>query len=1016
MAMRFGLSVAALAALFSAVCGAEAQTVAPAPPTELGIENPVDQPISVQAETITPAPELLDEAPETAVSIEHVDMIIEGALTSVRSRETASGVPLFNLTDIAAPLRSRTELHDTLLGYHRFQDGALMSINMADGKVRSNKQVLGKLPDFEPRATADPWIGINAVTVMTGTHASKDEKGRIVLKLDDRLKPQFGLELWVNGAPVDTFGNEPRTIGPVLLVPLEPVVAELGHELSVANGTVTVRRQQDQAAIHLELATGLISVNTTPRGVTPDMQLAERHTLLLPFGAIESLTGTHVKLVPGTNRVEVTLDNRLDSTALPGANVSDEARQTPFTMESLTYELSDRGPLRLEGQAHWSNYNLRGQLETAGGVDTLAPTQPAWASVDINALQGWAATIGDYNSSFRETSGVGTNRIRGASWRKQRSNGDLLAIAAGLPVTGASIESETVAVPTFGGFAAGARLIAEDQTQDIGVSGAISDDGNRASVVVNGQKSFRFNNPEKGLQSAYVAADIGAFSGDASGADVRARASASYAINRQAGLSATANYDGAKFAAGAQNPNFAGVFDQRVGARTNVSVGANWRADRPWGAFNRVSFATRAAVRHTGGENAETDTSISVSANTQIGESGPMVSAIVQTNTTDASEASGQATTVRLRGVQRFKWGSVTASYQNTSSDTADGTQQFVATAQANPIRRQLNEKGATVQVAPNAVVNWDGEKTRFNAGASAFIDAGQTFGSKLGLQGRVSAFSDFSAEDENAASTRFLGALEARYRINSNTQVTAIYTDDFQGRRDLSIGLRGALQFNPPRQRRLPDEGKGILNGRVFLDRNRDGIRQDNEPGVPGVRVTLIGTRLGLNTAREGYFTIQNIKQGLYTVTVGKQSLPLGYMVSESAQPRVTIGAGRRTDVEIPLILSGQVRGTIFIDANANGAVDPGENRLEGQWVNLISDETGETQTIHSASFGQYGFENVGPGTYTLKTTVSGRPVVQQIEIDGKNPFVIAPIPIPPDLADKGGGIDLAAGVLGEP
>lgn len=91
-------------------------------------------------------------------------------------------------------------------------------------------------------------------------------------------------------------------------------------------------------------------------------------------------------------------------------------------------------------------------------------------------------------------------------------------------------------------------------------------------------------------------------------------------------------------------------------------------------------------------------------------------------------------------------------------------------------------------------------------------------------------------------------------------------------------------------------------------------------------------------------------------------------------------------------------------------------KKRMEGQWVKLISEDTGETRTIHSASFGQYGFENVAPGAYILQTTVSGQPVRKEIQVDGKNPFVIAPIPVPPDLADSGGGIDLASGVMGEP
>ncbi len=1013
MRLRFGSSAAAIAVLFSAFMGAEADVSVQNPVPETGIESTKDGALVV-IETAEPV--ILDQAPETAVSIEHVDMIIEGQLISVRSRVADGSGREYNLTDIAEALRSRTELQETLLGYHRAQDGVLMSLNMSDGKVRSNRVVLGKLPDFEPRESADPWVNLNAVTVMSGTHAKEDEQGRIELTLDDRLKPQFGLEIWVNGAPIDTFNNEARTIGPVLLVPLEPIAEALGHELTISGGTVTVRRQQDQAAIKLELATGLISVNTTPRGVTPDMELAERDTLLLPFGAVESLTGTHIKLVPGTNRVEISLDTRLDSTALPGANVAEEARSTPFTMESLTYEVSDRGPLRLEGRAHVSTYNLSGRIETAGGLQNLAAQQPAWASVDVTSLEGWAGTIGDYGSSFRELSGVGGNRIRGASWRKQRPSGAIIAIAAGVPLTGSEIESDAVAVPKFGGFVAGGRLISEDQKQDIGIAASLSDDGESGAVVVNGQKSFYFDNRETGLQSAYVAADVGAFTGAASGADVRARGSASYAINEQTGLNASASYEGAKFSAGAERANFGGVFDQRVGARTNLSAGINWRADQPWGAFNRVSFASRASVRHQGGDEASSDTSFSVAANSQIGETGPNVSAVVQTTRTDQSGVSSDSSSFRVRGMQRFDWGSVTASYQGTSSNAAENTQQFVATAQANPVRKRLNDKDAVIQFAPNATLNWDGEQTRLFAGASAIIDAGRTFGSKLDLQGRFSAFSDFSAEQENAATTRFLGAVEARYRLTRNAQLTAIYTDDFEGRSDFSIGLRGTVNFNPPRQNRLPDEGKGILNGRVFLDRNRDGIRQDSEPGIPGVRVTVIGTRLALNTSREGYFTIQNVKQGLYAVTVSKKSLPLGYMVPEDAQPRVTIGAGRRTDVDIPLILSGQVRGTIFIDANANGSVDSGEKRMEGQWVKLISEGTGETRTIHSASFGQYGFENVAPGAYILQTTVSGQPVRKEVQVDGKNPFVIAPIPVPPDLADSGGGIDLASGVMGEP
>jgi len=1012
-----------MAALLSVSGGAAAQTVAPAPPTELdelNAPNTVPE-VPETAEPVIEAeessPETLAKAPEQAASIEHVDMVIEDVVTSVRTRQPAEGDREYNLTDIAEALRSRVELHDTLLGYHRFQDGALMSINMATGKVRSNKIVLGKLPGFEPRETADPWISLNAVTVMSGTHKSEDEKGRIVLTLDKRLRPQFGLELWVSGAPVDTFGNEPRTIGPILLVPLRPVVDALGHELREEAGIVTVRRQQDQAELSLELATGLVSVNTTPRGVTPDMQFAERDTLLLPFSAIETLTGTHVKLAPGTNRIEVTLDDRLVSSAQPSAMITDEVRNTKLTIEALGYEISDRGPLRVETTGYWKDYNFKAQVDSAGGLQDFASAQPAWASVDIASLQGWTATVGDYNSNYRELSGIGSNRIRGAAWRERRPSGTILAIAAGVPFAGSESESERVSTPVFEGFAAGGRLISDEKAYDVGVAAQVSADGETGVVVVGGQKDFNFENEDgSGLESAYISADIGAFTADGGGADIRARGSVNYSISENTGISASADYTGEKFSAGATDVNFAGVFNQQVGARTNLSLGARWRAGAPIGAFNRVAFSARGSVRHTGGATDTTASTLSANFNAQVGGEGPSIALNATQANTDTATGETSSTNLRARALQRFDWGDVTAIYaRSDASDEDNATQQFVATAQIKPYVKKL-DKGALIQIAPNATLNWDGKETRINAGASVLAESGSALGDRLRVQGRLSAFSNFASETENSQSTRFLGSLQARYRVTPNAELTAIYSDDFSGRTDFSIGLRGRINFNPPRRHTLPDEGKGIINGRLFLDRNRDGIRQDSEPGVPGVRIALTGTRLGLNTSRNGYFTIQNVNAGLYGVNVSKRTLPLGYLVPEDAQPRVTVSAGHRTEIEIPLVLSGQVRGTMFIDENASGDVDPGEQRLEGQWLKLIPEDGSAPLIIHSASFGQYGFENVAPGAYTLEATVSGQPVRQQVLVEEDNPFLIVPIPVPPDLAQSGAGLDLSGGVMGEP
>lgn len=1019
MRVRFpSLLAAALAAILAPIW-AQAQTVVPAAPAEAGAAPKVMRSIADEAvtvavpeaiEVVEDAPSTLEAAPEEAASVEHMDVIVEGQLTSVRSRQVGDGLRLYDLTDIAKPLKSTVELHETLLGYRRFQDGALMSINMADGKVRSNKVVLGKLPGFEPRDVADTWIEMNAVAVMTGTHVSEDDQGRTVLTLDKQLKPQFGLELWVSGAPVDTFDNEPRTIGPVLLVPLEAVTDALGHQLEREGDFIRVRRTQDQAELQLELSTGIISVNGVVRGITPDMDFAERDTLILPFTAVETLTGTHIKLRPGSNRVVVSLDDRLSADVAPGGKVSDEARTTPFTPEALSFQFGDRGPVSAQFTSRWGAYNMLSRVETSGGLADVAEA-PAWISTDINALDGWSATVGDYSAGYRELAGVGQSRIRGGSWRTQRDNGTILAVAAGVPLTGSEQVSDDVSVPTFGGFVGGARLISDDGDTDYGVSASISEDGDNGVAVAGGQKTYLFPENEVGLQSVYVAADIAAFAGDVSGADIRVRSAVNYAVSDQLGLSASASYDGAKFNSGAARANYSGVFDQSVGARTNVTGNAYWRADEPWGVLRNPAVSARMSVDTEGGEADSTDVNFGAAFNTQVGDNGPSLSVNIAQTRSNKAGVQTASKTVRVRALQNSKYGTVTAAYATAEQTGEARTEQLDVSAYAKPLRKTF-ESGAFVAVAPTATASWNGETTDLNVGATVFAESGNAFGERFDMKGRFSALSR-TAETESA--TRFIGNLDATYRVTRNIALSAGYSDDFEGNRDLSVALRGVVTFNEPRRHTLPDEGRGILTGRVFLDRNRDGIRQEDEVGVSGVRVMLRGTRLALNSARDGFFTVQNVQQGLYTVTIDRRTLPLGYMVSEAAEPRVTVGDGRRSDVDVPLILSGQVRGAVFVDDNANGATDSGEQRLEGQWVRLIPANGGEARRAQSASFGQFSFENVDPGEYRLEVTVSGVPVTHLVTVSDDDPFARQSLAVPPDVTATGGGMDLSGDVMGE-
>lgn len=71
-------------------------------------------------------------------------------------------------------------------------------------------------------------------------------------------------------------------------------------------------------------------------------------------------------------------------------------------------------------------------------------------------------------------------------------------------------------------------------------------------------------------------------------------------------------------------------------------------------------------------------------------------------------------------------------------------------------------------------------------------------------------------------------------------------------------------------------------LGDRIWHDRDRDGVQDTNEAGIPGVRVTLLdadGNTVGTRTTdSRGEYLFEDLPPGVYTVVVDPTSLPAGY------------------------------------------------------------------------------------------------------------------------------------------
>lgn len=952
------------------------------------------QPVHAQAVEPVATPILLDAAPQRAEAIEHIDILVEGAALSVRARNVGLETMEIEAGPIFDALRSKYEARESILGYWRFQDGAVIGLDFSDGKVRANGAVLGKLPGFPVRDVADTWLSVNAISVLTGTIALQDEAEIWTFELDERLKPQFDLDLWVNDTPVTApVGQEPRTIGPVLLVPLRPIVEALGHILvedDVA-GTITVTRIHDTAEIMLELATGLVTINGVQSGVTPDVSYVEPGTLMMPFSAVETLTGSHVKLVPGTSRVDVTLDDRLSSLALPGEKVVDEAEETGFTPEKLDYHISDRGPVKLGLTSRFGGYNTDATLETAGGIDNPAGYVPRWASVDVQALDGWRATIGDYNGGFREMSGTGVSRIRGVAYRQKKGDDTIMAIAAGVPVSGTREIAENVSVPTFSGAAAGVRFIAMDGQQEWGVSAVVSGTGNSGRVVLGGRKQMLIEAPgDRGLESAYLSGEIGGFTNNGNAVlDLRGRAEARYKYSPQTTVHAVGSFEGGQFRTGGldEAPGPKGASD----AVTSGSLALDWHSAKDWESIRNLSAGVRSSVSYLDGDQTSLTTSLNGAVSAKLGQVGPNVSVSAGVSNFTQAAVSEVQSSFAVRAVQTFEWGGINGSYTQSAS-SGQSQKRGIITASL-PSWKKSFDKGVNASVGPSANLVWTPEGVETNFGASAVASSGHAFGDRFRVNGQLSTLASVRPDAE---ATSVFGSMNAVWRISKAANVNASYSSDFNGRNDFSISLRGSILINEPRKHTRPNEGAGILKGKVFFDRNRDGIRQEDEPGIPGVAIRVGGTRLALHVNQQGGYTIQNVPTGLYSLKIDKRSLPLGLLITEENDPRATIGDGRVTTLDIPVIASGQVRGAVYVDGNENGELDVGEQRLEGQWVKLIPENGEEPSSIQSVGFGQYSFESVMPGAYTLQVNLGGYKTSVPVELSDEELFHQVDIAIP--------------------
>jgi uncharacterized protein (DUF2141 family) len=169
-----------------------------------------------------------------------------------------------------------------------------------------------------------------------------------------------------------------------------------------------------------------------------------------------------------------------------------------------------------------------------------------------------------------------------------------------------------------------------------------------------------------------------------------------------------------------------------------------------------------------------------------------------------------------------------------------------------------------------------------------------------------------------------------------------------------------------------------------VYVDLNNNGIREAGEVGIGGVTLVLKdahGIPTGITTVTDatGEYCFVGLRPGTYTVG---EIQPAGYLdgldtpgsAGGTAQNPgdmimgITLTGGlHATDYNFGELLPASIRGQVHVNTTGDCA-DPGNPPLPDVIVELLDVHGNVVATTRTNSDGNYFFNNLAPGTYTVR------------------------------------------------
>lgn len=181
-----------------------------------------------------------------------------------------------------------------------------------------------------------------------------------------------------------------------------------------------------------------------------------------------------------------------------------------------------------------------------------------------------------------------------------------------------------------------------------------------------------------------------------------------------------------------------------------------------------------------------------------------------------------------------------------------------------------------------------------------------------------------------------------------------------------------------------------GSIGGSVWCDNDANNTIDAGE-AMANVEVSLIGTNSPLVTAMtntDGAYLFDSLVADTYTLIVSantvsdmcNSSVPNSVNNPDGTVVELSAGANM-LDVDYMYMTTATMADVIFVDANANGTQDAGEEGLAGVMIELFNSAGEVAYSATTAADGAYSIANIMPGQYRIKVTL---PAGWEIESQG--------------------------------